>query len=175
MRCRYAAPRPDGCGSASALANAGLRSGGIGPPCAEAWCIEPPCIARYIEARRYKDYRFSQAGYRGRGSGTPCRRDAEIPLQGICIWGLAVSMDSGRVAELGLKPPGKWGRQVTVMGCHERALQGMKPQRAIRWISDQLQDDPTANRGTLIDTASRQFGLGPRQEELLHHMYMQTA
>lgn len=61
------------------------------------------------------------------------------------------------------------------MGRHERALQDMKLQRAIRWISHRLQDDPTANRGALIDAASTQFGLSPRQEEFLHHMYIQTA
>ena len=61
------------------------------------------------------------------------------------------------------------------MGRHERALQDMKLQRAIRWISNRLQDEPAADRGALIDTASRQFGLSPRQEEFLHHMYLQTA
>ncbi|HXZ44211.1 MAG TPA: hypothetical protein VEH53_05230 [archaeon] len=61
------------------------------------------------------------------------------------------------------------------MGRHERALQDMKLQRAIWWISDRLQDEATADRGALIDTASRQFGLSPRQEEFLHHMYLRAA
>jgi hypothetical protein len=59
------------------------------------------------------------------------------------------------------------------MGRHERALQDMKLQRAIRWISDRLQENPTANRALLIDAASNQFGLSPRQEEFLQHMYFQ--
>ena len=61
------------------------------------------------------------------------------------------------------------------MGRYERALQDMKLQRAIRWISDRLQDEPMANRGSLIDAASREFGLSPRQEEFLHHMYLKAA
>jgi len=61
------------------------------------------------------------------------------------------------------------------MDRHERVLQDMRLQRAIRWISDRLQDNPTADRWALIDTASRQFGLSPRQEEFLHHMYKQAA
>jgi hypothetical protein len=59
------------------------------------------------------------------------------------------------------------------MGRPERALQDMKLQRAIRWISDRLQQEPTASRGVLIDAAGKQFGLSPRQGEFLHHMYMQ--
>ncbi len=57
----------------------------------------------------------------------------------------------------------------------QRMLQDMKLQRAIRWISDELQADPLANRGLLVDVASREFGLSPRQEEFLHHMYLQTV
>jgi hypothetical protein len=60
------------------------------------------------------------------------------------------------------------------MSRHERALQDMKLQRAIRWISDRLQEDPLATRGSLIDAASREFGLSPRQEEFLHNMYLQA-
>jgi hypothetical protein len=60
------------------------------------------------------------------------------------------------------------------MSRHERALQDMKLQRAIRWISDRLQEDPVAKTGSLLDAASREFGLSPRQEEFLHHMYLQV-
>ncbi len=57
----------------------------------------------------------------------------------------------------------------------ERALEDMKLQRAIRWISDSLQEEPTANRGMLIDAAGKEFGLSPRQEEFLDHMYLQPV
>ncbi len=58
------------------------------------------------------------------------------------------------------------------MSRQQRALQDMKLQRAIRWVSDRLQEEPGANRVTLIDAASQQFGLSPRQAEFLHHMYL---
>ena len=61
------------------------------------------------------------------------------------------------------------------MGIHERGLQDMKLQRAIRWISDYLREESEANRAKLIDEASRQFGLSPRQEEFLYHMYQKAA
>jgi len=64
---------------------------------------------------------------------------------------------------------------MTIMGRHERVLREMKLERAIRWIGDQLQEKPTANRGLLIDAASVQFGLSPLQEEFLHHIYLQVA
>jgi hypothetical protein len=64
------------------------------------------------------------------------------------------------------------GAQESGMDRHERALQDMRLQHAIRWISDWLQEEPRADRGTLIDAASRRFGLSPSQEEFLYHMYM---
>ena len=62
---------------------------------------------------------------------------------------------------------------MTAMGRPNRALQDMKLQRAIRWISNRLQEDPVASRGALIDAAGRQFSLSPRQEEFLEHLYLQ--
>lgn len=51
----------------------------------------------------------------------------------------------------------------------------MKLQRAIRWISGRLQERPAANRSELIDAASQEFDLTPRQEEFLYHMYLKAA
>jgi len=56
-------------------------------------------------------------------------------------------------------------------GCPTRVLQDMKLQSAIRWISEALDETPEANRGAMIDRASQTFGLSPRQEEFLYHMY----
>jgi len=57
----------------------------------------------------------------------------------------------------------------------KRAAQDLRLKRAIRWISDRLQERPGAGRGMLIDEASREFGLSPQQEEFLHHMYLPAA
>jgi hypothetical protein len=50
-------------------------------------------------------------------------------------------------------------------------LQDMKLRRAIRWISEAVDETPDANRGEVIDRASQTFGLSPRQEEFLYRMY----
>jgi hypothetical protein len=57
------------------------------------------------------------------------------------------------------------------MGRSTRVLQDMKLQRAIRRISESLDETPEVNRGEMIDQASQMFGLSPRQEEFLYHMY----
>ena len=42
---------------------------------------------------------------------------------------------------------------------------------AVRWIEEQLQDRPDANRVTLVDEASRRFDLTPLDEDfLLRHL-----
>lgn len=71
--------------------------------------------------------------------------------------------------------PGRATRDVNVMGRLERAMQDEKLKRAIHWISECLQEQPGADRVDLIDTASRQFVLSPKQEEFLHHMYLKAA
>jgi hypothetical protein len=53
-----------------------------------------------------------------------------------------------------------------------RVLQDMKLQRAIRWISATLMDTPHVDHAAVIDRASQSFGLSPRQEEFLYHMYL---
>ena len=40
-------------------------------------------------------------------------------------------------------------------------------QRAIRWISDRLLEDPDAARLPLVDEAARRFDLSPRDAEFL--------
>ncbi len=46
--------------------------------------------------------------------------------------------------------------------------QGEAPiKQAVKWIEDQLLDDPKADRTKLIDQASRQFDLSPLDEEFL--------
>jgi len=47
--------------------------------------------------------------------------------------------------------------------------QGLK--EAIKWINGELQDDPRANVGLLIDNASRQFNLSPLQTDFLYREY----
>lgn len=39
--------------------------------------------------------------------------------------------------------------------------------QAIKWIDDQLRDDPTADRTTLVDEASRRFDLTPLDADFL--------
>lgn len=40
--------------------------------------------------------------------------------------------------------------------------------QAVKWLDDRLQDDPGADRVTLIDEASRQFDLSPIDQEFLY-------
>ncbi len=47
--------------------------------------------------------------------------------------------------------------------------------RAIEWMSDRLREEPEANRGELIDQASREFGLSPLQEEFLYRQLGKPA
>lgn len=43
--------------------------------------------------------------------------------------------------------------------------------QAVKWIDDQLLDDPRADRLKLVDQASRRFDLSPLDEEfLLRHL-----
>jgi hypothetical protein len=39
--------------------------------------------------------------------------------------------------------------------------------RALEWILAQLEDDPSAKRGKLIDQAAREFDLTPLEEDFL--------
>jgi hypothetical protein len=39
--------------------------------------------------------------------------------------------------------------------------------QAVKWIDDLLQDDPKANRLTLVDEAARRFDLSPLDTEFL--------
>ena len=47
------------------------------------------------------------------------------------------------------------------------ALSDAPIKAAVRWIEDQLQDRPDANRVTLVDEASRRFDLTPLDEDFL--------
>jgi hypothetical protein len=47
--------------------------------------------------------------------------------------------------------------------------QGLK--EAIRWINAEVQDNPRAKVGLLIDQASRQFNLTPLQTDFLYREY----
>jgi hypothetical protein len=40
--------------------------------------------------------------------------------------------------------------------------------QAVKWLDDQLQDNPGADRVTLIDEASRRFDLSPIDQEFLY-------
>ena len=51
--------------------------------------------------------------------------------------------------------------------------QGLK--EAVKWINAELQDNPDANVGLLIDKASQQFSLTPLQAEFLYREYARTG
>jgi hypothetical protein len=40
--------------------------------------------------------------------------------------------------------------------------------QAVKWIDDQLADDPKADRVRLVDEASRRFDLSPLDQEFLY-------
>ena len=61
------------------------------------------------------------------------------------------------------------------MSRYVRALNDLRLQQAIRWISDRLKEEPCAPRGLLIDVAGQEFALSPRQEEFLEHMYLMES
>jgi hypothetical protein len=47
--------------------------------------------------------------------------------------------------------------------------------QAVKWLDKQLHDDPTANRVTLVDAASRRFDLSPLDAEFLYrHLASRT-
>lgn len=54
-------------------------------------------------------------------------------------------------------------------------MRDMKLQQAIRWISHRLRERPAADRSELVDAASQEFDLTPKQEEFLYHMYLKAA
>ena len=48
--------------------------------------------------------------------------------------------------------------------------------QSVKWIDDQLHDNPTLNRLKLVDEASRRFDLSPLDEEfLLRHLAERPA
>ncbi len=47
--------------------------------------------------------------------------------------------------------------------------------RAVKWIDDQLLDNPGADRTKLIDQASREFDLGPLDAEFLFRHLAERA
>jgi hypothetical protein len=48
--------------------------------------------------------------------------------------------------------------------------------QAVKWIDEQLRDNPTANRSMLVDEASRRFDLSPLDAEFLYrHLASRTA
>jgi hypothetical protein len=51
--------------------------------------------------------------------------------------------------------------------------QGLK--EAIKWINAELQDNPEAKVGVLIDQASRQFNLTPLQTDFLYREYQRKG
>ena len=53
-------------------------------------------------------------------------------------------------------------------GTRESAMAGEAPIRqAVKWIDDQLQDNPQADRVKLLDEASRRFDLSPLDQDFL--------
>ncbi len=56
-----------------------------------------------------------------------------------------------------------------------RALQDMRLQRAIDWVSQRLEEQPQAERARLVNEAAVTYGLSPSQEEFLYHMYGRAA
>ncbi len=52
--------------------------------------------------------------------------------------------------------------------------QGEKSRRAVRWISDSINDSDAAKVKTLLNKAIFQFDLNPREAEELLHFYKQA-
>jgi len=48
---------------------------------------------------------------------------------------------------------------------------GEKIRKAVKWISDALQEDPAKTPGQLIPIASRRFNLSPKEENFLVSFY----
>jgi hypothetical protein len=46
--------------------------------------------------------------------------------------------------------------------------------KAVEWITDQLRENPAANRSALIDEAGRRFDLSPLQAEFLFRQFLQS-
>lgn len=51
---------------------------------------------------------------------------------------------------------------------------GEKLRRAIRWISDQRQQDPERGIGALVNDASVRFDLSPKESEFLVGFYREA-
>jgi len=47
--------------------------------------------------------------------------------------------------------------------------QGTPLQQAMLWISEQMKNNPSAERSKLIDEAGQMFNLSPRDSEILRH------
>jgi hypothetical protein len=47
--------------------------------------------------------------------------------------------------------------------------------QAVKWIDDQLQDNPTADRVKLLDEASRRFDLSPLDQDFLFRHLAERA
>jgi hypothetical protein len=47
--------------------------------------------------------------------------------------------------------------------------------QAVKWIDDQLQDNPTADRVKLLDEASRRFDLSPLDQDFLFRHIAERA
>jgi hypothetical protein len=47
--------------------------------------------------------------------------------------------------------------------------------QAVKWLDEQLHDNPNVNRATLVDAAARRFDLSPLDAEFLYrHLVSQT-
>jgi hypothetical protein len=60
-------------------------------------------------------------------------------------------------------------------GSDKMTIEDAALKRAIEWMSARLKEEPEANRGELIDQASREFGLSPLQEEFLYRQFGKLA
>ncbi len=56
-----------------------------------------------------------------------------------------------------------------------RALQDLRLQSAIRWVSQRLEEEPQNDRGRLVNEAAERYALSPHQEEFLYHLYCQPV
>lgn len=61
------------------------------------------------------------------------------------------------------------------MESSRRAMQDLRLQSAIHWVSQRLEEQPRADRSRLLNDAAVTYGLSPAQAEFLCHTFCGVA